>query len=30
MKIDAHKYQSYQGLPELREAIADFYKEHFQ
>lgn len=25
----AHKYQSYQGLPELREAIAGFYKEHF-
>jgi len=26
---NAHKYQSYQGLPELREAIADFYKEQF-
>ncbi|MFD0989158.1 pyridoxal phosphate-dependent aminotransferase [Mariniflexile jejuense] len=26
---NAHKYQSYQGLPELREAIAGFYKEHF-
>lgn len=25
----AHKYQSYQGLPELREAMVDFYKEHF-
>ncbi len=25
----AHKYQSYQGLPELRDAIAKFYKEHF-
>lgn len=25
----AHKYQSYQGLPELREAMATFYKEHF-
>ncbi|MEO5789883.1 aminotransferase class I/II-fold pyridoxal phosphate-dependent enzyme [Gelidibacter sp.] len=25
----AHKYQSYQGLPELREAITDFYKEHY-
>ncbi len=25
----AHKYQSYQGLPELREAISGFYKEHF-
>jgi len=27
---NAHKYQSYQGLPELREAIASFYKEHYQ
>ncbi|WP_370478628.1 pyridoxal phosphate-dependent aminotransferase [Tamlana flava] len=26
---NAHKYQSYQGLPELREAIAKFYKAHF-
>ncbi len=25
----AHKYQSYQGVPELRQAMADFYKEHF-
>ena len=25
----AHKYQSYQGLPELREAMAGFYREHF-
>ena len=25
----AHKYQSYQGLPELREAIADFYKTKY-
>ena len=25
----AHQYQSYQGLPELREAMADFYKERF-
>ena len=25
----AHKYQSYQGLPELRDAISRFYKEHF-
>lgn len=25
----AHKYQSYQGLPQLREAMADFYREHF-
>jgi len=26
---NAHQYQSYQGLPELRKAIADFYKIHF-
>ncbi|WP_452223342.1 pyridoxal phosphate-dependent aminotransferase [Lacinutrix chionoecetis] len=26
---NAHKYQSYQGLPELRTAIANFYKTHF-
>ncbi|MFG6686584.1 pyridoxal phosphate-dependent aminotransferase [Mariniflexile sp. HNIBRBA6329] len=26
----AHKYQSYQGLPELREAISGFYKAHFK
>lgn len=25
----AHQYQSYQGLPELREAMANFYKERF-
>ncbi|WP_299226955.1 aminotransferase class I/II-fold pyridoxal phosphate-dependent enzyme [uncultured Psychroserpens sp.] len=25
----AHKYQSYQGVPELREAICGFYKRHF-
>ena len=25
----AHEYQSYQGLPELREAISLFYKNHF-
>ena len=25
----AHQYQSYQGLPELREAMAQFYKERF-
>ena len=25
----AHQYQSYQGLPELRGAIADFYKTKF-
>jgi len=25
----AHQYQSYQGLSELREAIADFYKSKF-
>lgn len=26
----AHKYQSYQGLPELRKAISDFYKNKYQ
>ncbi|ETN95019.1 pyridoxal phosphate-dependent aminotransferase [Zhouia amylolytica] len=26
----AHQYQSYVGLPELRKAIADFYKRHFK
>ncbi|WP_298532942.1 aminotransferase class I/II-fold pyridoxal phosphate-dependent enzyme [uncultured Algibacter sp.] len=26
---NAHKYQSYQGLPELRDGISRFYKEHF-
>lgn len=25
----AHQYQSYQGLPELRKAIADFYQQKF-
>ena len=25
----AHQYQSYQGLPELRKGISDFYKNHF-
>ncbi len=25
----AHSYQSYQGLPELRQAVATFYKEKF-
>ena len=24
-----HKYQSYQGHPDLRKAISDFYKQHF-
>ncbi len=26
----AHKYQSYQGLPELRDEIANFYKRHYK
>ena len=26
----AHQYQSYQGLPELRKGIADFYQKHYQ
>jgi LL-diaminopimelate aminotransferase len=25
----AHKYQSYQGLPELRQAMADFYQKQY-
>ena len=25
----AHKYQSYQGLPELRDAISNFYKKNY-
>jgi len=25
----AHKYQSYQGIPELRKAMSDFYKRHY-
>ncbi|MBC8753289.1 aminotransferase class I/II-fold pyridoxal phosphate-dependent enzyme [Kordia sp. YSTF-M3] len=25
----AHKYQSYQGIPELRNAIADFYQKNY-
>jgi aspartate/methionine/tyrosine aminotransferase len=25
----AHEYQSYQGLPELRKGMADFYRNHF-
>ncbi|MEK9602805.1 MAG: aminotransferase class I/II-fold pyridoxal phosphate-dependent enzyme [Flavobacteriaceae bacterium] len=25
-----HQYQSYQGLPELRQAIADFYQKYYQ
>ena len=25
----AHEYQSYQGLPELRKGMADFYQNHF-
>jgi len=25
----AHKYQSYQGLPEFREAVSDFYKNKY-
>ncbi len=26
---NAHQYQSYQGLPELRQTMADFYQTHF-
>jgi aspartate/methionine/tyrosine aminotransferase len=28
--VTAHKYQSYQGLPELREAMTTFYKEKYK
>jgi aspartate/methionine/tyrosine aminotransferase len=27
--VNAHQYQSYQGLPELREAISGFYRDRF-
>jgi len=26
---NVHGYQNYQGIPELRKAIADFYKKHY-
>jgi len=29
VETGAHQYQSYQGLPQLREAIADFYQQKF-
>ncbi|MFH4968685.1 aminotransferase class I/II-fold pyridoxal phosphate-dependent enzyme [Gaetbulibacter sp. M240] len=29
LDAQAHKYQSYQGLPELRKAICDFYKTQY-
>ncbi len=30
MDEGAHKYQGYQGIPELRQAITEFYKTHYQ
>jgi len=30
VEAGAHQYQSYQGLPQLREAIADFYQQKFE
>ena len=30
LDVNAHKYQSYQGLPEFRKAVADFYKKHYK
>ena len=30
MDEGAHKYQSYQGIPELREGIANFYKKQYK
>lgn len=29
MDATAHKYQSYQGLPELRSAMSEFYQTHY-
>lgn len=29
LEPQAHQYQSYQGIPELREAISNFYATHF-
>lgn len=29
IEAGAHQYQSYQGLPQLREAISDFYQQKF-
>ncbi|MGB2761524.1 MAG: aminotransferase class I/II-fold pyridoxal phosphate-dependent enzyme, partial [Maribacter stanieri] len=29
LESGAHQYQSYQGLPQLRAGIADFYKNKF-
>ncbi len=26
---DVHSYQSYQGIPELRQAVSDFYRSHY-
>jgi LL-diaminopimelate aminotransferase len=28
--LKGHRYQSYKGIPELRSAIADFYKKQFE
>ena len=30
LDLNAHKYQSYQGLPELRYAISNFYKRNYE
>jgi len=30
LQEDAHKYQSYQGLPAFRQAVADFYQKNYQ
>ncbi len=30
LELGAHQYQSYQGLPQLRESIAQFYKNKFK
>ena len=28
--VNAHQYQSYQGIPELRNGISNFYQQHYQ
>ena len=30
MKKGTHKYQSYQGIPELRKAVSDFYNTKYK
>ncbi len=30
LDVNAHKYQSYQGLPEFRNAVSEFYQKQFK